>query len=297
MKISKLAAIDIGSNSIRLLISNVIHYQRESHIRKSQLVRLPIRLGADSFGKGKISRKNREKLIYAMDAYAGIMKVNDVEKYRACATSAMRDAANGDEIRHYIKQKTGIHIEIIDGQEEAKLILSNEFLRKMVSDARDFLYVDVGGGSTEITIFRAGKIAVSQSFDIGTVRLLQKGVKPEHWSEMKSWIFNHADGLTQPVMVGSGGNINRTLKMTGKPSGSSLTLDYLEGQHEFLSRFSQEELIVRIGLNQDRADVIIHALRIFINAMTWSGAEKIYVPKIGLSDGIVRDLFENHFAQ
>ena len=297
MNITKLAAIDIGSNSIRLLISNVIKYQKETYIRKSQLVRLPIRLGADSFVKGKISQKNRERLLYAMQSYAGIMKINEVKDYRACATSAMRDASNGEEIRHYIQQQTGINIEVIDGKEEARLVLSNDFLRKLVEDTRDFYYVDVGGGSTEITIFKKGIISHSQSFNIGTVRLLSGKVEQPLWDEMKEWILEHGKNMIQPVVVGSGGNINRTLKMASKPSGSFLTLEYLEGQHEFLSRFSQEELIVRLGLNVDRADVIVHAQRIFIKSMQWSGAEKIYVPKIGLSDGIVRDLYESHFAK
>lgn len=290
MNITKLAAIDIGSNSIRLLISNVIEYQNESHIRKSQLVRLPIRLGADSFVEGKISDRNKERLMYAMQSYALIMQVNDVSEMRACATSAMRDAVNGDEIRAEIKEKTGIDIEIIDGEEEARLILQNDFLRGLIEDARDFLYVDVGGGSTEITVFKNGIREKARSFNIGTVRLLNSGVNTETWDEMKTWVYKESKNLTQPVMVGSGGNINRTLKMSGKPSGSALTLDYLETQYDFLRRFTNEERIVRFELNVDRADVILHALRIYINTMRWAGTEKIYVPKIGLSDGMVRDL-------
>lgn len=293
MQISKLAAIDIGSNSIRLLISNVIRYQRETHIRKSQLVRLPIRLGVDSFVKGKISKSTEEKLLSAMHAYAGIMKVHEVANYRACATSAMRDAKNGDMVRSVIREQTGIDIEIIDGQEEARLILANDFLRNLISEGRDFLYVDVGGGSTEITVFRNGSRNQAHSFDIGTVRLLSGKVENQRWNEMRDWIFANAQGLVKPVMVGSGGNINRTLKMSGKPSGSALSLEYLEQQHDFLSRFTQDELVVRLGLNTDRADVITHAQRIFIKAMQWSEVEKIYVPKIGLSDGIVRDLYES----
>ncbi|MCH8545106.1 MAG: exopolyphosphatase [Cryomorphaceae bacterium] len=292
MNITKLAAIDIGSNSIRLLISNVIEYQNESHIRKSQLVRLPIRLGADSFVAGKISDRNKERLMYAMQSYALIMQVNDVAHMRACATSAMRDAANGDEIRAQIKGQTGIDIEIIDGDEEARLILQNDFLRGLIEDARDFLYVDVGGGSTEITVFKNGVREKAHSFNIGTVRLLNNGVNNVSWDEMKAWVYAESKHLTQPVMVGSGGNINRTLKMSGKPSGSALTLDYLETQYDFLRRFTNEERIVRFDLNVDRADVILHALRIYINNMRWAGTEKIYVPKIGLSDGIVRDLHQ-----
>jgi exopolyphosphatase / guanosine-5'-triphosphate,3'-diphosphate pyrophosphatase len=296
MQITKLAAIDIGSNSIRLLISNVIKYQRETHIRKSQLVRLPIRLGVDSFVKGKISKSTREKLLNAMHAYAGIMKVHEVKKYRACATSAMRDALNGDEVRHSIWAETGIDIEIIDGQEEARLILANDFLRNLIREGRDFIYVDVGGGSTEITVFRNGSKEVTHSFNIGTVRLLSGMVTQSQWNEMRDWIISTTDTLVQPVMVGSGGNINRTLKMASKPSGSALTLEYLEQQHDFLSRFTQEELVVRLGLNTDRADVITHAQRIFIKAMQWSEAKRIYIPKIGLSDGIVRDLYESSIS-
>jgi exopolyphosphatase/guanosine-5'-triphosphate,3'-diphosphate pyrophosphatase len=290
MNITKLAAIDIGSNSIRLLISNVIEYQNETHIRKSQLVRLPIRLGADSFVEGRISDRNRERLMYAMQSYANIMKVNDVVHFRACATSAMRDAENGDDLRASIYNETGINIEIIDGNEEARLILQNEFLRGLIEDARDFLYVDVGGGSTEITVFQNGERLKAHSFDIGTVRLLNNSVAASSWDELKAWIMHQSMNLTKPVMVGSGGNINRILKMASKPSGSALSLDYLEDQYNYLKRFSEEERIVRLNLNVDRADVIIHALRIFLNAMRWAGTEKVYVPKIGLSDGIVRDL-------
>lgn len=292
MNITKLAAIDIGSNSIRLLISNVIEYQNETHIRKSQLVRLPIRLGADSFVDGRISERNKERLMDAMQSYAYIMKVNDVLHFRACATSAMRDASNGDDIRVAINDKTGINIEIIDGDEEARLILQNDFLRGLIEDARDFLYVDVGGGSTEITVFQNGKRMEARSFNIGTVRLLNDSVDSASWDEMKSWIMTQSTHLAKPVMVGSGGNINRILKMASKPSGSALSLDYLENQYNYLKRFSEEERIVRLNLNVDRADVIIHALRIFLNAMRWAGTEKVYVPKIGLSDGIVRDLHQ-----
>lgn len=290
MNLTKLAAIDIGSNSIRLLISNVIEYQGETYIRKSQLVRLPIRLGSDSFVGGQISDRNRERLMYAMQSYANIMKVNDVVHFRACATSAMRDAANGDQIRSDIMRETNINIEIIDGDEEARLILHNDFLRGMIEDARDFLYVDVGGGSTEITMFKNGVRHEAHSFNIGTVRLLNNGVDTSSWDEMKSWIIERSNHMTKPAMVGSGGNINRILKMASKPSGSALSLDYLESQYHYLKRFTEEERIVRLNLNVDRADVIVHALRIFLNAMRWAGSEKVYVPKIGLSDGIVRDL-------
>ncbi|RAV28799.1 Ppx/GppA phosphatase family protein [Sinomicrobium soli] len=291
IRIRKFAAIDIGSNAIRLLINNVIEEEgKEPQFKKSSLVRVPIRLGQDSFTVGEISDGNAIRMIEAMKAFKLLMKVHGVEKYRACATSAMREANNGNELAEEIGKKSGIHIEIIDGRKEAAIIASTD-LHQLIDSEKSYLYVDVGGGSTEFTIFTHGKIAVSKSFKIGTVRLLNEMVEENVWKEIEKWIRSNTRKLKNLSLIGSGGNINKLYKMSGRKPGVPLSYIWLNAQYQFLQSISYEDRISELGLNPDRADVIIPATRIFLSATKWSGAKKIHVPKIGLSDGIVKLLY------
>jgi len=293
MKIHKIAAIDIGSNSVRLLVANVIQYRKETLFKKSSLTRLPVRLGTDAFTKGKISKRNASRLVMAMDAYAKIMAVHEVVHYRACATSALREVANGADIVAQIRAETGINIELIDGTEEARLIFNSEQINELQQREDRFLYIDVGGGSTELTYFYQGQVQAGASFKIGTIRLLNNKVADTEWREMKKWIKKHRDLEEDTLMIGSGGNINRVLKMDGGKSGNSLDLGYLQKTLALLEKFSVKERILKFDLNPDRADVITHALQIYTAAMDWAGAHKMMVPKKGLADGMVRDLYLN----
>ncbi|WP_111709479.1 Ppx/GppA phosphatase family protein [Lutibacter citreus] len=293
LKIEKLAGIDIGSNAIRLLVSNVITYEKGGNqsFKKSALVRVPIRLGADTFLKGFISDENKERMIKAMKAFKLLMDVHGVENYYACATSAMREAKNGLDVANEIFEKTSVKINIIEGKKEAAIIFSTD-LSELIENDKSYLYVDVGGGSTEITIFSNGKIINSKSFKIGTVRLLnkQKSFK-DIWEHMEVWIKANTQKLNKPILIGSGGNINKIFKLSGKPIGKPLSLIYMKAQYHFLKKMSYDERISELDLNPDRADVIIPATKIYLSAMKWSNAKKIYVPKIGLADGIVKSLY------
>ena len=291
MKLHKLAAIDIGSNAIRLLVHNVIEEKDERPIfKKSSIIRVPIRLGQDVFSKGKISKENEHRMIEAMKAFRLLMNVNDVEAYRACATSAMREAVNGDALRKKILEQSGINIEIIDGREEATIISSTD-LHELIEKEKSYLYVDVGGGSTEFTVFANGKIIHSKSFKVGTVRLLNKMVSEDTWKEVKTWIQKCTKDLPKLSIIGSGGNINKLHKMSGRKVDQSLSYLWLNAQYQFLNSLSYKDRIKILGLNPDRADVIIPATKIFLSAGKWSGAKKIHVPKIGLSDGIIKTLY------
>jgi len=295
MKIEKLAGIDIGSNAIRLLVTNVITNKsnKKPIFSKSALVRVPIRLGADSFLKGTISEENQSRMIKAMEAFKLLMEVHGVTKYYACATSAMRDAANGNEIIKDILEKTSIKINIIDGKKEAAIIFSTD-LSNLIESDKSYLYVDVGGGSTEITIFSNGKIINSKSFKIGTVRLLNKELSfKKIWEDMELWIRTNTLNLKSVALIGSGGNINKLFKLSGKQIGKPMSFIYVKSQFHFLKKMTYEERISELDLNPDRADVIIPATKIYLKAMKWSGAKKVYVPKIGLADGIVKSLYYN----
>jgi exopolyphosphatase/guanosine-5'-triphosphate,3'-diphosphate pyrophosphatase len=296
LKIKKYAAIDIGSNAIRLLISNVIvSHDKEPQFKKSSLVRVPIRLGADAFvGNGIISGENIARMIQAMEAFKLLMNVHGIEKYKACATSAMREASNGKEVAEKINNATGIKIDIIGGKEEAEIISSTD-LNDLIEGDNSYLYVDVGGGSTELTVFSEGKITASKSFKMGTVRLLnnKKSVNKIIFIEVEKWIKKNTKGLKRISLIGSGGNINKLFKMSGRTEGKPISFIYLNAQYQFLKQMSFEDRISELSLNPDRADVIIPATKIYLSAMKWSGARKIYVPKIGLSDGIIKSLFFN----
>ena len=295
LEIKKYGAIDIGSNAIRLLVSNVIvSDDKEPQFKKSALIRVPIRLGADAFVGGEISHKNTQRMIDAMNAFKLLMDVHGVERYKACATSAMREAANGKEVVQKINSETGIQIDIIGGKEEAEIISSTD-LDDLISGHKSYLYVDVGGGSTEFTIFSDGKVIASKSFKMGTVRLLnnKKSVNKEIFASVEKWIKKNTKGLKKVSLIGSGGNINKLFKMSGRAEGKPISYIYLNAQYQFLKQMSYNERISELSLNPDRADVIIPATKIYLSAMKWSGARKIFVPKIGLSDGIIKSLFYN----
>ncbi|MWB93188.1 exopolyphosphatase [Flavobacterium sp. GA093] len=291
INIKKYAAIDIGSNAMRLLISNVVEQEgKEPQFNKSSLVRVPIRLGQDAFTVGEISTENIDRMVDAMKAFNLLMKVHKVERYMAFATSAMREAYNAKEVVAIIKKKADIKIEIIDGKKEAAIIASTD-LHHLLKTDETYLFVDVGGGSTEFTLFSDGKMINSRSFKAGTVRLLNNMVHESVWDEIEKWIKTNTADYDEVTLIGSGGNINKLFKMSGKQQEKPLSYIYINSQYAFLNSLTYEQRIAELGLNSDRADVIIHATRIYLNAMKWSGARQIYVPKIGLSDGIVKAMY------
>jgi exopolyphosphatase/guanosine-5'-triphosphate,3'-diphosphate pyrophosphatase len=293
MDIKRYAAIDIGSNGVRLLISNILLEKDLPPIfRKSALVRVPIRLGADTFETGNISENNIERMSDAMKAFKLLMNVHGVEKYRACATSAMREALNGQKVIQDIKENSGVQIEIIDGKKEAEIIASTD-LYDMLEEHKDYLYVDVGGGSTEFTYISNGRKVASKSFKIGTVRLIEaRDNLTQVWEEAENWVKKQTEHSEEVTLIGSGGNIVRVYKMSNTGIGKPISLDYLKKQYKYLSGLTYDQRIRDVGLNPDRADVIIPALLIYISSMKWSNAKKIIVPKFGLADGIIKTLYK-----
>ena len=293
--IKKYAAIDIGSNAMRLLITNIVEQEgKETQFNKSALIRVPIRLGQDAFTVGEIAPENIDRMTDAINAFKLLMKVYKIDKYKACATSAMREAYNGNEIVQIIKSKTDIDIQIIDGKVEASIIASSD-LHNFIASDKTYLYVDVGGGSTEFSVFSNGKIVVSKSFKNGTVRLLNNMVNDIVWEEIKKWIKENTQNYDSITLIGSGGNINKLFKLSGKQQDKPLSYFYLNAQYQYLNSLTYEQRISELGLNTDRADVIIPATRIYLNAMKWSNARHIFVPKIGLSDGIVKAMYYKRF--
>ena len=293
LNIKKYAAIDIGSNAVRLLISNIIEQKgKPTQFKKSSLVRVPIRLGSEVFINHLISKENEQRMVDTMTAFKLLMKSHKVTNYKACATSAMREAENGIEVAKRIESLSKIKIDIIDGEEEAAIIAATD-LQSYIDNSKTYLYVDVGGGSTEFSIIDQGNTITSKSFKIGTVRLLNDMVQNETWIELESWIKNNTKDYDKIDLIGSGGNINKIFKISGKKQSSPLTYFYLTSFYNKMQSYSYEERITELDLNQDRADVIIPATRIYLSAMKWSGAKDIYVPKIGLSDGIIKSIYFN----
>ncbi len=291
IKIKKYAAIDIGSNAMRLLIANIVEEDdKDPQFNKSSLVRVPIRLGQDAFTVGEISPENIDRMVDAMKAFYLLMKVHKVERYMAFATSAMREAYNAKEVVALIRKKADIKIEIIDGKKEAAIIASTD-LHHLLKTDETYLFVDVGGGSTEFTLFSNGKMVNSRSFKAGTVRLLNNMVCDIVWEEIEKWIKQNTADYEEVTLIGSGGNINKLFKMSGKQQEKPLSYIYINSQYAYLNSLTYEQRISQLGLNPDRADVIVPATRIYLNAMKWSGARQIYVPKIGLSDGIVKAMY------
>ncbi|NND26783.1 MAG: exopolyphosphatase [Flavobacteriaceae bacterium] len=291
LSIKKYAAIDIGSNAVRLLIANIIEEPENPVLfRKSSLVRVPIRLGSDVFLNNSISPQNIERMLDTMQAFKLLMRSHKVERYKACATSAMREASNGEEVAKLILEQTAIEIDIIDGEEEASIIAATD-INEYIQKDKNYLYVDVGGGSTEFSIIHNGEKVSSKSFKIGTVRLLNDIVKRETWMQAEEWVQSNTKEYDAIEVIGSGGNINKIFKISGKAIGKPLTYFYLSSFYHNLSSYTYEERITQLNLNQDRADVIIHATRIYLSAMKWSRSKHIYVPKIGLADGIIKSLY------
>ena len=289
--IKKYAAIDIGSNAVRLLISDIIENRGELiRFKKNSLVRVPIRLGADVFLTQAISEDNKKRMVDTMLAFKLLMQSHKVERYKACATSAMREATNGVQLAKEIEEETGVIIDIIDGEVEAAIIAATD-LHSFIDENKTYLYVDVGGGSTEFTVIHNGNAVASRSFKIGTVRLLNDIVSKDTWNELEVWIKSSTTEYDKIEVIGSGGNINKIFKESGKPLGKPLTFFYLTSYYNMLQSYSYEERITKLYLNQDRADVIIPATRIYLSAMKWSGAKDIIVPKIGLADGIVKSIY------
>ena len=290
LEIYKYAAIDIGSNAVRLLISNIIKINDKVDFKKCSLVRVPIRLGEDVFNDSKVSEHNKVRMKDTMQAFKLLMKSHNVLKYKACATSAMREALNSSELVNEIEKESGIKIDIINGKEEAKIIAETD-LSSYIDENKTYLYVDVGGGSTEFTIFHNGNKVNSKSFKIGTVRLLKAKVSKDVWETINVWLKDNTKFYDSIRLIGSGGNINKIFKMSGLKQGSPLTYLNFLNFHNELGKLSYEERIINLGLNQDRADVILPASEIYLHAMKCSKAKHIYVPKIGLSDGIIKSIY------
>ena len=293
IKVMRLAAIDIGSNAARLLISEVVESgDAKPQFQKLILVRVPLRLGFDVFEDNIISKEKETMILKTIRAYKLLIDVYGVENLRACATAAMRDAVNGPGILQRVKDETGIEIEIITGDVEATLIYENHVAENMNTE-NSYLYIDVGGGSTELTFFANGKLGFKRSFNIGTIRLLKKQVDEFMWDEMRDFIRRETKGHTGDVVaIGSGGNINKVFSMSKRKEGKPLHIESLKDYYRELNSVSIEERMKIYKLREDRADVIVPALSIYINVMRWANIQEIYVPKIGLADGLIQHLYE-----
>ena len=289
-KVKKYATIDIGSNAIRLLISNVYSDRSNVYVTKNSLVRVPLRLGQDSFKKGKISKENILRLLDSIKSFKLLMKVHKVEKYLAYATSALRSSSNGLEIVALILKKTKIRVEIITGKKEAQLITNNQsFLKK----DNIYCFIDVGGGSTELTLIKNKEIIISKSFKIGGVRLINNLVKKSTWNKLDQWINTNINKFEQVNLVGIGGNINKIFKLSGNNIGKSLTKKSLDNSLHDLSKMSVYDKVIKLKLNPDRVDVIVPAGEIYQFVMNKMSSNEILVPKIGLADGMVHELLNN----
>lgn len=287
-----LAAIDIGSNAARLLISETsVYHDGTVDYTKLTLLRVPLRLGFDVFEHGFIGEEKKGQLIETLKAYRHLMNIYKVEGLKACATSAMRDARNGKEIIELIRQQTGLSINIISGQEEANIIYETHIAENL-NYGKSYLYIDVGGGSTEVTLFSKSKIVFKESFNIGTIRLLNNRVSDEQWEHMKWYIKTHVRDYEPIEAIGSGGNINKIFSISKRKEGKPLPLDLLKDYHKELSASSLEDRRHLYQFRSDRADVIVPALQIYIAIMRWAGADEIYVPKIGLADGLIKMLYK-----
>lgn len=287
------AAIDIGSNAMRLLFCRVYLVDGKPHFSKEELIRMPIRLGEDVFLHGKISDTKADRLITALKGYSELIKAYGVEGHRAVATSAMRDAANGMQIIDRVKAETGMTVEIIDGKNEAALVFSNH-IEELLNPKHAYLYIDVGGGSTELTLYYDNKVIAAKSFNIGTVRMLLNKVEKDEWEEMKAWLKRNTTGIHPLSAIGSGGNINKIFKMSGKKETKHLSYEKLKNIYDMLCSYTYQERIERLDLKPDRADVIIPAAKIFLSVMKNADIEKVFVPQVGLSDGLVHQMYDSY---
>lgn len=288
----RLAAIDIGSNAARLLITDVVEgIGFAPEFNKIDLIRVPLRLGFDVFEKGFISEQRTNMVMETMKAYSHLLKVYDVSHLKACATSAMRDAKNSAQIIKKVKKETGIEIEVISGDLEATVIYETHVAENMDTN-NSYLYIDVGGGSTELNLFADGKLVFKQSFNIGTIRLLKDLVEEKTWNEMKDAIKAKTKGYKKIIAIGTGGNINKIFSISKKKDGKPLELTLLRDYHKEFSSFSVRDRMRLYKFREDRADVIVPALLIYINVMRWADVDNILVPKIGLADGLIQHLYK-----
>ena len=286
-----LAAIDIGSNAARLLISEVVKHDKEIEFNKLNLIRIPLRLGFDVFEKGYIGFRKKKMLINTIDAFSALMKVYEVDHYIACATSAMRDASNSKEIIKEIKADTGIKLEVISGDLEAEIIYENH-IAELLDSNKSYLYIDVGGGSTEVTLFHKSAVAFQKSFNIGTVRILTNKVEDATWEDLKQTLKEIGRTYPKLVAIGSGGNINKIYSMINSKNIKSIPIEVIREFHRVLEPMTVEERMHTYLLKRDRADVIVPALNIYAYTMKWANIDEIYVPKIGLADGLINHLYE-----
>lgn len=288
------AAIDIGSNAVRLLIADVIQNSKTVSFKKNTLIRVPLRLGDDAFLDKLISPNKTEELIKTMVAFRNLIDVYKVSDYMACATSAMREARNGASLVAKIKAEAGLDLEIVEGQREANIIYASH-IEQSLDRKKNYLYIDVGGGSTELSVFSNGELISSRSFNLGGIRILDNQDKDETWAEMKDWVKNVAQSYKNLSGIGTGGNINKLFKMAEGKDGSPLTFTKLRELYSYLNSFSLKDRINVLGLNQDRADVIIPASEIYLTVMKWGGVKQIFVPRVGLVDGIIQLLIDKNF--
>lgn len=284
-------AIDIGSNAIRLLIADIIENGEVVSFKKNTLIRVPLRLGDDAFIDKHISKRKSEDLIKTMSAFRSLMDVYKVSEYMACATSAMREAANGADLVNEIK-KVGIDLEIVDGVKEANIIY-NSHIEQQLERKRSYLYIDVGGGSTELSVFNNGALVASRSFNVGTIRILDNQDSEDSWLDMKEWIKSYTKNYKGIIGIGTGGNINKLYRLADEKGTKPLSFNKLKSLYEYLNSFSLKERINVLGLNNDRADVIIPACEIFLNVMKWGSVKNIVVPRVGLVDGIIQTLIDD----
>jgi exopolyphosphatase/guanosine-5'-triphosphate,3'-diphosphate pyrophosphatase len=290
------AAIDIGSNAVRLLIADIKQNDKTVSFKKTTLIRVPLRLGDDAFLDKKISLKKIDELIKTMVAFRNLIDVYKVSDYMACATSAMREAKNGDIIVQKIKSEANINLEIVGGQREAKIIYASH-IEQSLDKKKNYLYIDVGGGSTELSVFSNGEMIASRSFNLGGIRILDNQDKDETWAEMKDWVKQKTQPYKNLSGIGTGGNINKLFRMANLKDESPVTFTKLRSLYLYLNSFSLKDRINVLGLNQDRADVIIPASEIYLSVMKWGGVKQIYVPRVGLVDGIIQLLIDKNFAE
>lgn len=291
-KIYKLAAIDIGSNAVRLLISSVTENNAKTIFKKISLVRVPLRLGEDVFTKGKISVKNFKKLQKTIKAFKILMQMHKVYMFKCVATSAMREAKNSCKIIEEIFKKFNFKIDLISGKKEA-LIIANVFLKNSDTSINNYLYVDVGGGSTELNVISKNKIVKSKSFKIGTVRSLNNSIKTKDWHSFKDWIKKSSEVYKDIIVIGSGGNASKILKISGKSTNQVIDYESLEKINSLINSMSFEQRVFKLQLNVDRADVIVPALNIYLKSLEYSNSKSFIVPRIGLADGVIRQIYDN----
>ena len=286
----RFAAIDVGSNAMRLFFCRVLENGEGPTFIKESMIRMPLRLGHDAFTENKISDETCDKFVNTMYGFNSLMQAYEPISFKACATEAMRQASNGLDLVDRVKEETGISLNIITGKEEANIIISTHIDRYLQTD-QHCLYVDVGGGSTELTLIKNKETLFSKSFSIGSVRLLEEQVSADDWSAMKEWIVDKTSTITNIQSIGSGGNINKILTLLEKSKGKSVSFKEIKSIIKKIKPFSIHDRIVKLGLRPDRADVIVHAGKIYSKCMKWSGANNMIVPQVGLADGMISQLY------